>query len=38
MTKGLYIYGGLGSMLFKMNALKSINENLHVINENNINC
>ncbi len=38
MTKGLYIYGGLGSMLFKMNALKSINENLHVINENNIHC
>ncbi len=35
---GLYIYGGLGSTLYRMEALKQIDKNLHVINENNIHC
>lgn len=35
---GLYIYGGLGQALYKTEALKQVDANLQVINENNIHC
>jgi glycosyltransferase involved in cell wall biosynthesis len=35
---GLYIKGGLGQAIYRMEALKKIDSRLHVINENNIHC
>lgn len=38
LINGLYIKGGLGQALYRMEALKKIDERLRVINEDNIHC